>query len=101
MAYVFILAGLTVLGAILSLWSAFAASTIWQWYLVPEGLPSLPVWAVFGGLLVYNTLKGVRYRKKDERPPVDQLSDYGGHLLACAVAPVMFLAAAWLGTFFA
>ena len=101
MAYLIVFPILVALGGISTLFAAYVATIIWAWYLVPAGLPTVALWPMFGALLVFRTVQGVRHPRKDERPPLAQLADVGRHIAAVVIVPVLLLCIAWVGLFFA
>lgn len=78
----------------LAFWESWAAVKLWDWFLVPAGLPHVSIYAFVGIMLVWATLgfygSSQNMVKKDENGKVKANSVFS-HMLGIYIRPALML----------
>lgn len=81
-----------------ALWGGFAASVLWGWFVVPLGVPEVPMLHAVGLMLALRALAGFSGKPQPDKTE-DKMAALRklGHLLGVAtIAPALALAVGWV-----
>lgn len=73
----------------MTLWGAFVAYKIWEWFLVPEGLPQIGMLAAWGLKMATQTVNPGQQTNDDVTPMQNTIVSFLGYLLILGVAALV------------